>query len=69
MLKQIKTLIVEDEMIIATNISLQLTSLGYEVSGIVPKGIEVLIQIKKNQPDIIFLGASRSGEQFICFQF
>ena len=69
MLKQIKILIVEDEMIIAANISPQLTSLGYEVSGIVPKGNEALIQIKENQPDIIFLGVSRSSEQFIYFQF
>jgi hypothetical protein len=29
-------LIVEDEMIIAANISLQLTHLGYDVTGIIP---------------------------------
>jgi len=60
--KQIKILIVEDEMIIAANISLQLTSLGYEVSGIVPKGKEALIQIKENQPDIILLDINLKGK-------
>jgi len=45
--KQIKILIVEDEMIIAANISLQLTSLGYEVGGIVPKGKKHLYKLKK----------------------
>jgi len=60
--KQIKILIVEDEMIIAANISLQLTSLGYEVGGIVPKGEEALIQIKENQPDIILLDINLKGK-------
>ena len=60
--KQIKILIVEDEMIIAANISLQLTSLGYEVCGIVPKGKEALIQIKENQPDIILLDINLKGK-------
>lgn len=59
--KQIKILVVEDEMIIAANISLQLTSLGYEVSGIVSRGKEVLIQIKENKPDIILLDINLKG--------
>ena len=33
-----KVLIVEDEMIIAAKISMHLTNLGYEVSGIIPRG-------------------------------
>ena len=60
--KPIKILVVEDEMIIAANISLQLTSLGYEVSGIVPKGEEALMQIKENQPDIVLLDINLKGE-------
>ncbi|RLD74483.1 MAG: DNA-binding response regulator, partial [Bacteroidetes bacterium] len=34
----VKILIVEDEMIIGANISLQLSELGYDVVGIVPRG-------------------------------
>ena len=41
MKNQIQILIVEDEMVIAANISLQLSHLGYEVIGIIPKGEEV----------------------------
>ena len=42
----IKILIVEDEMIIAANISLQLTTLGYEVIAIVPRAEEALLFLK-----------------------
>ena len=50
-----KILIVEDEMIIAANISLLLTNLGYEVTGILSKGEEALVHIEQNQPDILLL--------------
>ncbi len=57
----IKILIVEDEMIIAANMSLQLTSLGYEVTGIIPRGEEALVHIKENRPDIILLDIQLKG--------
>lgn len=58
----IKILIVEDEMVIAANISLQLNSLGYEVTGIIPRGEEALQEIKQNQPDIVLMDISLKGE-------
>lgn len=58
----IKILIVEDEMIIAANTSLQLTNLGYEVSGIVSRGEEVLAHIEENLPDIILLDIRLKGK-------
>ncbi|SFN86614.1 two component transcriptional regulator, LytTR family [Bizionia echini] len=57
----IKILIVEDEMIIAANISLQLTNLGYDVTGIIPRGEEALIHIKENKPDILLLDIQLKG--------
>jgi DNA-binding LytR/AlgR family response regulator len=60
--KQIKILVVEDEMIIGANISLQLNKLGYEVSGIVPKGEDALQSIKENQPDIVLLDINLKGK-------
>ncbi|TBN06391.1 response regulator transcription factor [Hyunsoonleella flava] len=56
-----KILIVEDEMIIAANISLQLTELGYEVTGIVPRGEDALKQIEANKPDILLLDINLKG--------
>lgn len=53
--KPIQILIVEDEMIIAANLSLQLTELGYEVSGIIPRAEEALAQIRQRRPDILLL--------------
>ena len=58
----IKILIVEDEMLIAANISLQLTTLGYEVIGILPRGEEALLHIKQEQPDIVLLDIQLKGK-------
>lgn len=59
---KIKIFIVEDEMIIGSNISLQLSKLGYEVTGLVPRGEDALTHIKKEQPDIILLDIQLKGE-------
>lgn len=56
-----KILIVEDEMIIAANISLQLSTLGYEVTGVVSRGVEALLSLKQNKPDIILLDILLKG--------
>jgi len=58
----VKILIVEDEMIIAAKISMQLTSLGYEVTGILPKGEEALLHVEENKPDIILLDINLKGK-------
>lgn len=50
-----KILIIEDEMIIAANISLQLTNLGYKITGLIPRVNDVLPSIIQNVPDIILL--------------
>jgi len=57
-----KVLIVEDEMIIGANISLQLSKLGYEVNGIVSRGEEALIHIKHNKPDIVLMDIQLKGD-------
>src|SRR5690606_14362347 len=46
----------------AANISLQLSELGYEVTGILPHGEEALSHIKIDKPDIILLDISLKGE-------
>ena len=57
-----KILIVEDEMVIAANMSLQLTTLGYEVTGIIPRGEEAIMHIKQNKPDIILMDIHLKGK-------
>jgi DNA-binding LytR/AlgR family response regulator len=58
----IKILVVEDEMIIAAKISMQLTSLGYEVTGILPRGEEALLHVEENKPDIVLLDINLKGK-------
>ena len=60
--RAIKILIIEDEMIIAANISLQLSKLGYEVTGILPRGEEALAHIQENKPDILLLDIQLKGK-------
>jgi DNA-binding LytR/AlgR family response regulator len=57
----IKLLIVEDDMIIGAKISMQLTLLGYEVTGIIPRGEEAIMHIEENQPDIVLLDINLKG--------
>ena len=57
-----KILIVEDEMIIAANISMQLSNLGYNITGIIPRGEEVLVHIESNLPDIILMDINLKGD-------
>ncbi|MBT0607387.1 LytR/AlgR family response regulator transcription factor [Aequorivita echinoideorum] len=56
-----KILIVEDEMVIAANISLQLIELGYDVTGIIPRGEEALENIAIDRPDIILMDIQLKG--------
>ena len=62
MTKNNTLLIVEDEMIIAANISLQLTHLGYDVIGIISKSDEVLQHLLKQVPDIILMDINLKGD-------
>jgi len=59
--EKIRILIVEDDMIIGANISLQLTKLGYEVTGIVPRGEEAIVYVKENTPDILLMDINLKG--------
>jgi DNA-binding LytR/AlgR family response regulator len=58
----IKILVVEDEMLIAAKISMLLTNLGYEVTGILPSGEDALMHIKENKTDIVLLDINLKGK-------
>lgn len=60
--KAYKILIVEDEMIIAANISMQLKNLGYQVIATIPRGEEVLPSIENNLPDVILMDINLKGD-------
>ncbi len=56
-----KILIVEDDMIIAANLSLQLSKLGYKVTGIESRGEEAIAHASANAPDIILMDINLKG--------
>jgi DNA-binding LytR/AlgR family response regulator len=58
----VKILVVEDEMLIGAKISMQLTNLGYEVTGIVPRGEEAILHVQENKPDIILIDIQLRGK-------
>ena len=57
----IRILIVEDEMIIGAKVSMFLTELGYEVTGILPRAEEVLLHLEESKPDIAILDIQLKG--------
>lgn len=60
-MSDIKILIVEDDMIAAADISMQLDRLGYEVSGICPRGEDALKNIESTRPDIVLMDVNLKG--------
>lgn len=60
--RKYRILIVEDDMIIAANLSLQLTKLGYEVTGIESRGEDALHHVKLNNPDIVLMDINLKGQ-------
>lgn len=58
----IKIVMVEDDWIIAKEISFSLQDLGFEVSGMYDNGEEALEQIKILKPDLVLLDIDLSGE-------
>ncbi len=57
-----KILIVEDEMIIAADISMQLTQLGYDIIGIQTSAEDALQMIAVNPPDLILMDIVLKGK-------
>ncbi len=57
----IKILIVEDEMLIGAKISMFLTELGYDVTGLLPRAEEAIQNASENPPDIALLDIQLKG--------
>ena len=62
MKNSLRILIVEDDMIIAANIAMQLTKLGYDVIGIESRGEEALAHVKLNPPDLMLMDINLKGK-------
>ena len=60
-MNSIQIMIVEDDMIIAADISMQLTQLGYGVMGIFPRAEDAMRQLEHLRPDILLLDIQLKG--------
>ena len=58
----LKILIVEDEMLIAANLAMQLEKIGYEIVGIIPRGEDAIKAIKIDKPDLVLMDINLKGE-------
>ena len=56
-----RILIVEDDMIIAANLSLQLSQLDYEITGIESRGEEAVVHAQLNPPDLMLMDINLKG--------
>ena len=61
-MEKTRILIVEDDMIIASNISLQLSNLGYEVTGIETKAETAVHHALEVKPDMILMDINLKGQ-------
>jgi len=57
-----KILIVEDEILVATDIQESLESLGYTVQRIVDTGLKAIESVEKELPDLILMDINLKGE-------
>ena len=57
-----KILILESQMIVASDVSLQLSKLGYDVIGIHTKSEDAFKTIQNNRPDIVLMNIEMQGK-------
>ncbi|BAQ65676.1 ATP-binding protein [Geminocystis sp. NIES-3709] len=61
-MKQLKILIVEDELIAAESLTLDLEKLGYQVCGVVNSGEKAIEKVNKSNPDLILMDIMLKGK-------
>ncbi|MFW6140770.1 MAG: response regulator [Acidobacteriota bacterium] len=61
MRRKIKVLVVEDEVIVAQYLRMELEANGYEVCGYVATGEEAIQKAKKEEPDLILMDIHLAG--------
>ncbi len=58
---RLRILIVEDDMIVGTHISMLLTEAGYELLGVIPSGEAAVEQIRTSPPDLVLMDVNLKG--------
>ncbi len=61
-MKKIKILIVEDEVLIAQCLKMDLELMGFDVCDFVASGEEAIIKAKEKNPEVIIMDINLSGE-------
>lgn len=58
----VRILIVEDEQVVAMDLEMQLSSIGYQVTGIAETGHEALRLTEATKPDLILMDIHLQGD-------
>lgn len=61
-MSKLKILIVEDEILVATDIEESLLGMGYEVLNAVATGLSAIREVEKNLPDVILMDIMLKGD-------
>ena len=56
-----KILIVEDELIVARDITMRLENMGYDIVGVVDNGNDAIKKTGETQPDIVLMDIELKG--------
>jgi signal transduction histidine kinase len=59
--KKLEILVVEDERIVARDLQVRLTNLGYQISGIASSKQEALKSAQQNRPDVVLMDIRLNG--------
>lgn len=62
MQKKLKILLVEDEVLIAMQMQMELTRKGYDVYRSVTKGEEAIEIVRENKPDLVLMDIRLAGK-------
>ncbi len=54
-MKKVKTLIVEDEILVARDLQMNLEQMGYSATSMVPSGEQAIQEIENEVPDLVLM--------------
>lgn len=61
-MKKIKVMIIEDEMVTAMSIKMELENIGYEICGLVNSGEKAIASLDQENPNVVLMDINLKGK-------